>query len=74
MDSGCYVRGELGSACGDSSKCQGLWRRGRASAHHEAAAEVKGTTAGSAETAETNYERAEAEEACSRQRAERAAS
>ena len=57
MDSGCYVRGELGSACGDSSKCQGLWRRGRE------AAEVKGTTAGSAEAAEANYAPAEAAEA-----------
>ena len=53
---------------------EGEGKRAIAIEHHEAAAEVKRTTAGSAEAAEANYAPAEAAEACSRQRAERAAS
>ena len=40
-----------------------MWRRGRAIEHHEAAAGLKRTRDGSAETAEANYAPAEAAEA-----------
>ena len=40
-----------------------MWRRGRAIEHHEAAAGLKQTRDGSAETAEANYAPAEAAEA-----------
>jgi len=40
-----------------------VWRRGRAIEHHEAAAGLKRTRDGSAETAEANYAPAEAAEA-----------
>ena len=53
---------------------EGEGKRAIAIEHHEAAAGLKRTRDGSAETAEANYAPAEAAEACSRQRAERAAS